>query len=125
MQISPIDIDFCQKTDILHQDFETFDLTHKSNDGCLRFFSNPNSKFWTHRPPLSDLRASKMTSVEMSFFTSLIVDPYSTADLTGHMSFLAGQDGTSKFAGQVQPDQTESGLIFSTFYIPSTGYQLS
>ena len=79
LQISPIDIDLCQKTDILYQDFETFDLTHKSNDGCLRFFSNPNSKFWTHRPPLSDLRASKMTSVEISFFTSLIVEPYSTA----------------------------------------------
>ena len=34
-------------------------------------------------------------------------------DRTGHMSFLTGQqDGTPKFAGQVLPDRTESGLIF-------------
>ena len=31
---------------------------------------------------------------------------------TGHMSFLTGQDRTPKFAGQVLPNQTESGLIF-------------
>ena len=30
---------------------------------------------------------------------------------TGHMSFLTGQDRTPKFAGQVLPDRTESGLI--------------
>ena len=33
-------------------------------------------------------------------------------DRTGHMSFLTGQDWTPKFAGQVLPDPTESGLIF-------------
>ena len=44
---------------------------------------------------------------------------------TGHMSFLTGQDRTSKFAGQVLPDWTESGLTFSTFYITNIGYQLS
>ena len=33
-------------------------------------------------------------------------------DRTGHMSFLTGQDQTPKFAGQVLPDRTESGLIF-------------
>ena len=33
-------------------------------------------------------------------------------DRTGHMSFLTGQDRTPKFAGQVLPDRTESGLIF-------------
>ena len=33
-------------------------------------------------------------------------------DWTGHMSFLTGQDRTPKFAGQVLPDWTESGLIF-------------
>ena len=33
-------------------------------------------------------------------------------DWTGHMSFLTGQDQTPKFAGQVLPDRTESGLIF-------------
>ena len=32
---------------------------------------------------------------------------------TGHMSFLTGQDWTPKFAGQVLPDRTESGLIFN------------
>ena len=32
-------------------------------------------------------------------------------DRTGHMSFLTGQDRTPKFAGQVMPDWTESGLI--------------
>ena len=32
---------------------------------------------------------------------------------TGHMSFLTGQDRTPKFARQVLPDWTESGLIFS------------
>ena len=31
---------------------------------------------------------------------------------TGHMSFLTGQDRTPKFAGQVLPDRTKSGLIF-------------
>ena len=31
---------------------------------------------------------------------------------TGHMSFLKGKDRTPKFAGQVLPDRTESGLIF-------------
>ena len=31
-------------------------------------------------------------------------------DRTGHMSFLTGQDQTPKFAGQVLPDQTKSGL---------------
>ena len=31
---------------------------------------------------------------------------------TGHMSFLTGQDRTPKFAGQVLPDRTESGLTF-------------
>ena len=33
-------------------------------------------------------------------------------DRTGHMIFLTGQDRTPKFAGQVLPDRTESGLIF-------------
>ena len=32
-------------------------------------------------------------------------------DRTGHMSFLTGQDRTPKFAGQVLPDRTESGLM--------------
>ena len=41
---------------------------------------------------------------------------------TGHMS---GQDRTPEFAGQVLPDQTESGLIFLTFYLTSIGYQFS
>jgi hypothetical protein len=41
------------------------------------------------------------------------------------MSFLAGQDRTPKFAGQVLPDRTESGLIFLTFYLTSMGYQFS
>ena len=31
---------------------------------------------------------------------------------TGHMSFLTGQDRTHKFAGQVLPDRTKSGLTF-------------
>ena len=35
---------------------------------------------------------------------------------TGHMSFLPKQDRTLKFAGQVLPDWTKSGL---TFYIPN------
>ena len=42
---------------------------------------------------------------------------------TGHMSFLAGQDRTPKFAGQVLPDRTESGLIL--FNILPTKYGLS
>ena len=33
-------------------------------------------------------------------------------DRTGHMSFLTGQDRTPKFARQLLPDRTESGLIF-------------
>ena len=33
-------------------------------------------------------------------------------DWTGHMSFLTGQVRTPKFAGQVLPDRTESGLMF-------------
>ena len=41
------------------------------------------------------------------------------------MSFLTGQDGTPKFAGQVLPDRTESGLIFLTIYLTSMGYQFS
>ena len=44
---------------------------------------------------------------------------------TGHMSFLTGHDQTPKFAGQVLPDRTESGLIFLTFYLTSMGYQFS
>ena len=32
-------------------------------------------------------------------------------DRTGHMSFLTGQDRTPKFAGQVLPDRTKSGLM--------------
>ena len=36
---------------------------------------------------------------------------------TGHMSFLSEQDRTPKFAGQVLPDGTESGLIYSNIYI--------
>ena len=36
-------------------------------------------------------------------------------DRTEHMSFLTGQDRTLKFAGQVLPDRTESGLIISNF----------
>ena len=36
---------------------------------------------------------------------------------TGHMSFLTGQDRTPKFARQVLLYQTESGLIFLTFYL--------
>jgi hypothetical protein len=31
---------------------------------------------------------------------------------TGHMSFLTGQNRTTKFAGQCLPDRTKSGLIF-------------
>ena len=42
-----------------------------------------------------------------------------------HMSFLTGQDRTPKFVGQVQPDWTESGLIFLTFYLTSISYQFS
>ena len=34
-------------------------------------------------------------------------------DRTGNMSFLTRQDWTPKFARQILPDQTESGLIFS------------
>jgi hypothetical protein len=44
---------------------------------------------------------------------------------TGHMRFLSGQDRTPKFAGQVLPDRTESGLIFLTFYLISIGYQFT
>ena len=33
-------------------------------------------------------------------------------DRTGHMSFLTGQDRTPKFAGQVLPNRTKSGLLF-------------
>ena len=44
-------------------------------------------------------------------------------DRTGHMSFLTGQDRTTKFAGQVLPDRTESGLIFLNI-LPTT-YGLS
>ena len=46
-------------------------------------------------------------------------------DRTGHMSFLTGQDRTPKFAGQVLPERTESGLIFLTFYLTSMSYQFS
>ena len=44
-------------------------------------------------------------------------------DRTGHMSFLTGQVRTPKFAGQVLPDQTVSGLIF--WNILPTKYKLS
>jgi hypothetical protein len=44
---------------------------------------------------------------------------------TGHMSFLTRPDRTPKFAGQVLPDRTESGLVFLTFYLTSMGYQFS
>ena len=44
---------------------------------------------------------------------------------TGHMSFLTGQDQTPKFAGQVRPGQTVSGLIFLTFNLTRMGYQFS
>jgi hypothetical protein len=37
------------------------------------------------------------------------------------MSSLIGQDWTPKFAGQVQPERTESGLIFLTFYLTNIG----
>ena len=37
-------------------------------------------------------------------------------DRTGHMSFLTGQDQTPKFAGQVLPDRTDSGL--PVFFLP-------
>ena len=46
-------------------------------------------------------------------------------DRTGHLSFLTGQDRTPKFAGQVLPDRTESGLIFLKSYLPITGYYFS
>ena len=36
---------------------------------------------------------------------------YLGLDRTGHMSFLTGPDRTPKFAGQVLPDRTESGLL--------------
>ena len=42
---------------------------------------------------------------------------------TGQMSFLTGQDRTPKFAGQVPPDRTESGLI--SLNILPTKYGLS
>jgi hypothetical protein len=41
------------------------------------------------------------------------------------MSFLTGQDGTPKFAGQVLPDGTESGLTFLNILLPNTGYQFT
>ena len=40
---------------------------------------------------------------------------------TGHMSFLTGQDLTPKFARQVQPDRTESELIFPNI-LPAIKY---
>ena len=43
-------------------------------------------------------------------------------DRTGHMSFLTGQDRTPKFAGQILPDRTESGLI--SLNILPTNYRL-
>ena len=42
---------------------------------------------------------------------------------TGYMSFLTGQNRTPKFAGQVLPDRTESGLI--SLNILPTKYGLS
>ena len=42
---------------------------------------------------------------------------------TGLMGFLNGQDRTTKFARQVLPDRTESGLIFLN--ILPTKYGLS
>ena len=39
------------------------------------------------------------------------------------MTFLTGQDRTPKFAGQVLPDRTESGLSFLTFYLTNMDYQ--
>jgi hypothetical protein len=44
-------------------------------------------------------------------------------DRNGHMNFLTGQDRTPKFAGQVLPDRTESGLILLN--ILPTKYRLS
>ena len=42
-------------------------------------------------------------------------------DRTAHMSFLTGQDRTLKFAGQVLPDQTESGLLFRKHFTCQAG----
>ena len=47
----------------------------------------------------------------MEFSAIICQDPIGL-DRTGHMSFLTGQDRTPKFAGQVLPDRTKSGLIF-------------
>ena len=44
-------------------------------------------------------------------------------DRTGHMSFLTGQDRTSKFAGQVLPDRTESGLILLNILLHKKNYE--
>ena len=42
------------------------------------------------------------------------------------MSFLTGQDWTPKFAGEVLPNRTKSGLIFlNILNLPSMGYQFS
>ena len=49
----------------------------------------------------------KKTTYQTSIFRALGLNR------TGNMSFLTRQDWTPKFARQILPDQTESGLIFS------------
>ena len=64
-----------------------------------------------------------MLSKSCSSHTGLDRMPEVGLDRTGHMSFLTGQDWTPKFAGQVLPYRTESGLIL--FNILPTKYGLS
>ena len=52
----------------------------------------------------------KLPDVQLVLYKNLL--KYVGLDQTGHMSFLTGQDRTHKFAGQVLPDRTESGLNF-------------
>jgi hypothetical protein len=50
--------------------------------------------------------------VEAHFEGAVLRDGGLGLNRIGHMSFLTEQDRTPKFAGQVLPDQTESGLTF-------------
>ena len=66
-------------------------------------------------PVLSGLDTHMSSPVEPYYTGSknpVQIDRGIGLDRTGHMSFLTGQDRTPKFAGQVLPDRTESGLIF-------------
>ena len=104
-------LDFCFKISLFSK--KVTDLSFMLEvDGNLETMQN----CWTTPSPIHGSKVIIYLQVTNSSMSWLVVG----LKWTGHMSFFTGQDQTPKFAKQVLPDRTDSGV-----YLPSMVYKFS